>query len=364
MFTALMLHLLNLVLTVFTESLNNIKVSNPKIYQKPSSNSLSRKSSSVRNHRGRQYANEDDIEAKQKYFGSTKVQEGNLSGYVYKEANPIARNYLSNNTSVNKAINYYSKASKMFPRSKTNSRKRGAVAFRGKDSRNFIANNESAQLRGNNSSIKRTPVSYGSNVNRNKSNNRSHLKERIKTIEYNDNSFNTIAARSNTVQKRRRFNNHDQVVTNLVKPYSNIMPSSNTRSNITIDRSGSVGYGKLNITSGGPASITQITDTNKTNSRKIIMPINEYEDDSIVTINSTSFGKNSNLNTIIGIKHNNDNDLTLNSYKTKTSNKEITQKPKFNKVSKKESLRSKSNKRVIQDNLEKVYMQSPSKIIM
>jgi hypothetical protein len=153
---------------------------------------------------------------------------------------------------------------------------------------------------------------------------------------------------------------------NLIKPYSNFLPSSNTRSNITIDRSGSVGYGKLNSTSGGPSSITHITDYRKTtNSRKMIMPINEYEDDSIVTINSSGFGQKSNLNTIIGIKNNNECNLTLNSYKTKNSSKEIIKRPKFNKSNhENSSLRSKSNKRMINDTFEKVYMQSPSKIIM
>jgi hypothetical protein len=112
----------------------NIKVSNSKISQKQSSNSLTRKSSSVRNHRGRKYVADDDAEVKQKYFGGTKVHEGNLSGYVYKEKDP--RKYTSNNTSVNKAINYYSKMSKLFPRSKTNSKKRGAIILKGKDSRN------------------------------------------------------------------------------------------------------------------------------------------------------------------------------------------------------------------------------------
>ena len=102
---------------------------------------------------------------------------------------------------------------------------------------------------------------------------------------------------------------------NIIKPYSNFVPSSNTRSNATIDRSGSVGYNKLaTVTSNGATSITHITDYNKS---KMIVPINEYGDDSIVTINSNSFGKNSNLNTIIGIKHNKENNLTLNSYKAK-----------------------------------------------
>lgn len=79
---------------------------------------------------------------------------------------------------------------------------------RGKDSRNVQQNNDTVNTRANKNSIKRTPLSYNTNANRNnlqktKSNNRSNLKERIKTIEYNDNSFSTLAGRSNTVQKRK-----------------------------------------------------------------------------------------------------------------------------------------------------------------
>ena len=147
-----------------------------------------------------------------------------------------------------------------------------------------------------------------------------------------------------------------------VKPYSNFGPSAGTRSNITIDRSGSVGYGKLKSQIQNPSTISQM-DGRKSNSKKIIGTVNEYEDDSILTINSNNFGKRSNLNTIIGIKSNNDNDITLNSYKTKLSNKELAQRTKLTKVTKKEGIRSKSNKRVIKDTFEKVYMQSPMKLV-
>lgn len=196
----------NHVLGIWARNKNSIKVTNSKAAQKQSSSSLTRKSSSVRNHRGRKYVANEELEARQKYFGSTKIHNGNLSGYVYKDTN--LKNHGSNNTSVSKAINYYSQMLNLFPRSKTNSRKRGTFMVRGKDSRNVQQNNDTVNTRANKNSIKRTPLSYNTNANRNnlqktKSNNRSNLKERIKTIEYNDNSFSTLAGRSNTVQKRK-----------------------------------------------------------------------------------------------------------------------------------------------------------------
>jgi len=234
--------------------------------------------------------------------------------------------------------------------------------LRGKDSRNFLGNNDASSIRGNRSNLKRVPSSYNSNQNRSKSNNRSHLKERIKTIEYSESAFNTIATRSNTVQKRRKLPTHE-AASNPVKPYSNFIPSSNTRSNITIDRSGSLGYGKLKSTLQNPSSISQITENNKSDSRKMIVPINEYEDDSTLVINSNSFTKKSNLNTIVAIKHNNDWNLTINTYKNKNSSKELVSRPKFTKVTKKDNLRSKSNKRTTKEDFERVYLQSPWKMI-
>lgn len=146
------------------------------------------------------------------------------------------------------------------------------------------------------------------------------------------------------------------------KPYSNYAPSTGTRSNATIDRSGSVGYGKVKSQLQNPSSIMSI-EGRKSNSKKMIGTANEYEDDSILTLNSNNYGKRSNLNTIIGAKSNNENELTLAMYKNKLSNKDLTQKQKVTKIAKKEGIRSKSNKRTNQEIFERVYMQSPIKLI-
>ena len=111
-----------------------------------------------------------------------------------------------------------------------------------------------------------------------------------------------------------------------------------------------------------PSSILQI-EGRKSNSKKIIGTVNEYEDDSIMTLNWNNYGKRSNLNTIIGVKSSNDNDLILATYKNKLSNKELAQQQKITKVTKKEGIRSKSNKRTNKEIFERVYMQSPMKLI-
>lgn len=339
-----------------------MKISHPKITDERSATSLSRKSSSVRNYRGRKYTVQGDSDVKQKYFGNTRVGGAQTSNYLTNHDS--SNNYTSGQTSVNNTVAYYNKSSKLFPRSKTNSKKRGTVILRGKDSRNIPVGNQQANIRPNRSSIKRTPLGYANQTRAKSTNNRSNLKERIKTIEYNDaNNFKSLVARSNTVQRRRKIPaNNFGTNESIQKPYSNFMPSTNTRSNITIDRSGSMGYGRLGLGTENPSSISHY-DTKDSKSRKAIAPINEYEDDTIQTINSNSFGKRSNLNAILGIKNNNDCNLTINTYQSKTSSKELPTKPKFNKVSKADGTRSKSNKRSIKDNFERVYMQSPCKLI-
>jgi hypothetical protein len=247
--------------------------------------------------------------------------------------------YAKNN--VNNTFNYYNKTSKILPRSKTNSRKRGTIMLKGKDSRNVPTHITPSSIRPNRGSVKRTPMAYVGGQGRTKStNNRSNLKDRIKTIDNNVGSnFRSIMTRSNTVQKRRKIqiNNNFRTNDSSILPYSNFAPSTNTRSNITIDRSESVGYGKLGVQQANPTSMSHIT-SKKSNSRKMISDVNEYEDDNVthhVTI--TTVGNNS-------------------------STKELIKKPKFTRVTKKEGLRSKSNKRTIKDNFERVYMQSPCKI--
>lgn len=323
----------------------------------PSSNSLSRKSSSVRNYRGRKYTVQADIDAQQQ-FEQTRINGVRTAAPVPHFGHSQYQN------DVNNTVIYYDQHDTGFPRSKTNSRKRGTVMTKGKDSRNIPVNKPSSSIRPNRTSIKRTPLSYANNQTRTKStNNRSNLKDRIKTIEYNDNgNFRSLVARSNTVNKKRKYPLQNNFGTNetSIKPYSNFIPSTNTRSNITIDRSGSLGYGKLHSGLPNPNSISNIS-SKKSNSRKIIGAANEYEDDSILTINP-GYGKNSNLTTTLGIHEDNENDITINSYKSKVSAKDLTAQPKFTKVSKKEGLRSKSNKRTIKENFERVYMQSPCKI--
>lgn len=63
------------------------------------------------------------------------------------------------------------------------------------------------------------------------------------------------------------------------------------------------------------------------------------------------------------MKSSNDNDLILATYKNKLSNKELAQQQKITKVTKKEGIRSKSNKRTNKEIFERVYMQSPMKLI-
>ena len=98
----------------------------------------------------------------------------------------------------------------------------------------------------------------------------------------------------------------------------------------------------------------------KSSSKKIISTVNEYEDDSILTLNSNNYDKRSNLNTIIGVKN---NDTLSNIYIAKQNSKEQIQNPRLNKLAKKDSIRAKSNKRTNKINFEKVYMQSPIKLI-
>jgi len=252
------------------------------------------------------------------------------------------------------------------PRLKSNSKKRATIVLKGKDSRNVPSHITPANIRPNRSSVKRTPMGYSNaNQGRTKStNNKPHLKDRIKTIEYNDSSnFRSIMARSNTVQKRRKLPINNNFATNesSIKPYINFVPSSNTRSNITIDRSGSSGYGKLGFQIQNPTSLSNITNK-KSNSRKMMNGINEYEDDSIVTINSNNFAKRSNANSNLTSTMNNESNMTMTSNTHNVSNKELIKKPKFTKIMKKDGVRSKSNNRTIKDNFERVYMQSPCKL--
>lgn len=292
-----------LVSVVLEGRVNNVKISNAKVSNNQSANSLTRKSSSVRNNRGRKYTIHPDENAKQQYFGEARKGGTNTSHYL---TNPNG-SYITadGNANVNRTINYYTQNSKILPRSKTNSRKRDAVIKKVMDSRNVPANITPGGIRPNRSSIKRTPVAYANMQGRTKStNNRSTLKDRIKTIEYHDANFNSLVNRSSTAQKRKRAQDKNNFDTNdsSSKPYSNFIPSTNTRSNITIDRSSSLGYGKLGIQNQNPSSIPSITNK-KSNSKKLIAPINEYEDDSTITLNSNNFVKRSNLNTIVGIKN-------------------------------------------------------------
>ena len=279
------------------------------------------------------------------------------SNYVSNTSN----NYSYNGGNVNNTVSYYPKSTKIYPRSKTNSRKRGTVVLKGKDSRNPPSAINPGGIRPNKTNIKKVPLNYVNQSGRTKStNNRSNLKERLKTIEYKDSNFRSLVSRSNTAQRRRRLNvqNNFSSNDNYPKPYSNFIPSTNTRSNITIDRSGSLGYGKVGIKD--PSSISNITNT-KTNSNKFIVPINEYEDDSVITLNSHSYVKNKYMNTTMGAKSSNESVFETRHLKGKIGAKEVIKKPKFNKVTKKE-IRSKSNKRVQQKgNFERIYLQSPPK---
>lgn len=95
----------------------------------------------------------------------------------------------------------------------------------------------------------------------------------------------------------------------------------------------------------------------------MIGTVNEYEDDSSLTIASNALCKQQNLNTIVGIKSTSDKNNVQNEFKVKSSNKELVQKPKLTKAIRKDGSRSKSNKRGIKDTFEKVYMQSPLKLL-
>lgn len=229
--------------------------------------------------------------------------------------------------------------------------------MKGKDSRNIISNITPGGIRPNRNNIKKVPTNYSNGQGRTKiTNNRSNLKERIKTIDYNDSKLKSLVNRSNTVQRRRIIHVHNNYSGNEggPKPYSNFGPSNNTRSNITIERSGSLGINKENITQASISHSSKI----KNSSKKVFGPINEYEDDNILTLNSHSYGGK---NTIEGIVKNKDYNLTINSFKNKISNTEISKRSKFNKVARKE-LQSKSNKRVTRENFEKVYLHPPTKL--
>lgn len=305
----------------------------------------------MRANRGRKYTvHENEIKTK-KFFNHVRKVGTTTTNYTSNPHN----NYSYNAGNINNTVNYYSKNAKVIPRSKTNSKKRGVI-LKGKDSRNMLSSIAPGGIRPNRNNMKRVPANYAYNQGRIRStNNRSILKDRIKTIDYNDSNFKSLVARSNTAQKRRKLNiqNNFSGHGHNIKPYSNFGPSNNTRSNITIERSGSLVTGKGNK---NPTSISYISNA-KTSSKKVFGPINEYEDDSVMTVNS-NYGKN---NTIMEIKNNNDCNLTINSVKNKVSNKEIGKRPKFNKVSTKE-MRSKSNKRVNRSNFERVYLHSPNKL--
>ena len=169
-----MTHLFNKGVVGSIRNQNNVKISQPKINSNKNSNSLSRKSSSVRNYRGRKYTEYPDTDSNQQYFLKTTYKEANLSAYVNKQYEN-AKNHLVNNN-VNHTISY-NNDSKAFSRSKTNSKKRGAVILRGKDSRNIPSNPKTRK--------ENHPEQDG-----------------IKTIEYgNKDNMKSIQARSITAQK-------------------------------------------------------------------------------------------------------------------------------------------------------------------
>lgn len=171
----------------------------------------------MRNTRGRKQTVHEDNPNRE--FEFTKAREGNLSAFATK---PIDKAKLSANANnINHTISYCDSGSVAFPRPKTNSRKRGAVIIRAKDSRNAQSTQKKKEF--------------------------IQAVDGVKTIEYADkDNFRSINARSNTVQKKRKLQTNNFTANEgIARPYSNFAPSVNTRSNITIDRSGSVGYGKL-----------------------------------------------------------------------------------------------------------------------
>lgn len=162
----------------------------------------------------------------------------------------------------------------------------------------------------------------------------------------------TIQARGTTAQSKQRAQANYAVNEALIRPYSNFAPSGGTRSNIMIER--------VKSQLQNQSALLQ-SNGRKSSSKKIISTVNEYEDDSILTLNSNNYDKRSNLNTIIGVK--NKDDTLSNIYIAKQNSKEQIQNPRLNKLAKKDSIRAKSNKRTNKINFEKVYMQSPLKLI-
>ena len=121
----------------FTKSPNNIKISQPKISSSKFSSSLNRKSSSVRNYRGRKYVEQADRDSNQQTLLRTLYRDANLSVYAQRQGNSVKPHPANSN--VNNTISYNNEP-KHFSRSKTNSKKRGAIILKGKDSRNIPSN--------------------------------------------------------------------------------------------------------------------------------------------------------------------------------------------------------------------------------
>ena len=290
-----------------------------------------RNASSVKSYRGRKQTQEHETGYNHQDYDRIENNDHNISAY----ANVQHNNFNEIRQNVNNTISYY-KESKQLPRSKSNSRKRGALILNERNNNKGFPSN--AKIR------------------------KDFIYEQDDSkLSANKNYVKTIQARSTTAQSKRRGQPNHTAHDNISRPYSNFAPSGGTRSNITIDRSGSVGYDRVKSQLQNQSILSQINNK-KSNSKKMIATVNEYEDDTIITANSNNYDKRSNLNTIIGIKANNDNDLS-NIYIAKQNSKEISQNPRFNKIAKKDTLRSKSNKRVNKGNFEKVYMQSPLKLI-
>lgn len=292
---------------------------------------MNRKSSSVKNNRGRKCVKQNDAGTNQNYYWNSANRDANASSYS-NNTNSNVRFARGNNQSVTRK-NCREDLMEL-SRSKSNSRKRGAVIIRGKDSRNAQSNPKQRKVN--------VPAPNG-----------------VKTIEYADKgNFRSIITRSNTVNKYKIGVAKLKPNEGLLKPYTNFAPSINSKSNITIDVSENVSKEKFRHHNQVPA----LKSNNLTGSKKAIGVVNEYQDDSMMTINSNNFGKRSNLNTIIGICNNN-RDVSVNSYKTKSTEKDGSTWQALTKVTKKDGLRTKSNKRSVLDNLERVYVQSPLKLI-
>lgn len=158
----------------FTKRPSNIKIPQQKIVSTKATSSLNRKSSSVRNYRGRKYAEQVDRDVHQQSLLMTLYRDANLSAYAQRQGDSSKPHSINNN--VNNTISYNNEP-KHFSRTKTNSRKRGAIILKGKDSRNIPSNPKMRK--------EFLPEPEG-----------------IKTIEYaNKDNLSSIQARSITAQK-------------------------------------------------------------------------------------------------------------------------------------------------------------------